>query len=77
MKELPKEIQSGGKTLVFPENTTINLNKEGYFVLDFYRKFEDPDLNKIPAKPVEIKSNSHQYLIEKFNIILGKFKDYA
>lgn len=76
MKRIPKEIKIKDKILILPDNEcTIDANEEGYFILDFSRKFEDPDLTKLPALPVKAYSKQDKYLIKKYNVILGEFKD--
>jgi hypothetical protein len=76
MKFIPREIKIKDKILVLPyDQYPINENEEGFFVLDFSRKFEDPDLSKLPAVSIKVSSKQEKYLIKKYNVILGEFKD--
>lgn len=76
MKFIPKEIKIKGKILVLPyDQYPVDENEEGFFVLDFLRRFEDPDLSKLPVLPVRVSSKQERYLIKKYNVILGEFKD--
>jgi len=76
MKFIPREIKIKDKILVLPyDQYPINENEEGFFVLDFSRKFEDPDLLKLPAVSIKVSSKQEKYLIKKYNVILGEFKD--
>ncbi|SHF05296.1 hypothetical protein SAMN02745195_01742 [Thermoanaerobacter uzonensis DSM 18761] len=76
MKFIPKEIKVGGRIMVLPyDQYPLDENEEGFFILDFSRKFEDPDLSKFPVLPIKVSSKQERYLIKKYNVILGEFKD--
>ncbi|WP_029688872.1 hypothetical protein [Thermoanaerobacter sp. A7A] len=76
MKFIPREIKIKDKILVLPyDQYPIDESAEGFFILDFSRKFEDPDLSKLPALPIKVSSKQEKYLIKKYNVILGEFKD--
>ncbi|MOA64173.1 hypothetical protein D3C78_1901430 [compost metagenome] len=71
----PLEWILGDRVIVFESQYQIERRQQGYIVLDFERKFEDPDLNKLPAKLISVENLEQSYLIYKYEVILGEFKD--
>lgn len=76
MIQLPQEVQFQGYTLVLPQaNNEVNPHQESYFILDFDRKFEDPDLNKRPVKIAYVSNNQDKYLLFKYNVVIGSLSE--
>lgn len=74
-KILSQEVVVNNKRLILDKIYTVDLNKEGYFILDLNRQFENPDLECFPAIYLECDSKFQRHQIFKYNIILGKKED--
>lgn len=76
MIQLPQEVRFQGYTLVLPQlNNEVDPNREAFFILDFDRKFEDPDLNKRPVKIAYVANYQDRYLLFKYNIVIGSLSE--
>ncbi|MEW9698467.1 hypothetical protein [Paenibacillus sp. SI8] len=69
---LPKETVYYGRTLVLPDEFLINPQFEAFFIVDFSRKFDDPDLNKTPALVVQPLTKQDKYMLFKYQVVLGE-----
>lgn len=72
---LSTEVSINKKKLILDKEYLIDSNREGYFVLDLDRQFENPDLDCLPAVYVECQDKYERYELFKFNIILGRRED--
>lgn len=71
-----KEVELNGKILCLPyDGIVIHEEDQGYFILDFSRKFEEENLNKLPALYISISTKQERYQLFKYNVILGEVKD--
>ncbi|WP_236338825.1 hypothetical protein [Paenibacillus plantiphilus] len=74
---LPEELPFNSKILVLDTQYIESASDaEAYIILDLERKFEDPDLNKIPAKVVLVDTMQKKYMLFKYNVVLGDLRDY-
>ncbi|MFD2670544.1 hypothetical protein [Marinicrinis sediminis] len=74
--KLPKEISYKNHIFVLPkEINEIDPHAEAYFILDFDRKFEDPDLNKRPVQVAYVHNHQDKYLLNKYHVILGSLSE--
>ncbi|WAM31861.1 hypothetical protein [Caldicellulosiruptor naganoensis] len=69
-----KEIEIGGKKLVVTNEILKSTGGKIYFIVDFETKFEEPDISKIPVRAVEIKTNEEEYLLRRYNIVVGEIE---
>ncbi|QEH69050.1 hypothetical protein QTL86_07925 [Cellulosilyticum sp. ST5] len=72
---LPQEVIVNNKKLILDKVYNVNVNIEGYFILDLNRQFEHPDLECIPAIYLECNDKYQRYQIFKYNVVLGKRED--
>ncbi|KGE19587.1 hypothetical protein [Paenibacillus wynnii] len=73
--EIPESVEINDITVVFIENFRIRKEFRGYVVLDWQRKFEEADLNSLPALLLASDSLEKDYLIRKYEVILGTAED--
>lgn len=74
--KIEKEITCNGKILCLQEEISdVPEGTEGYFILDFGRKFEEGDLNRLPVRFVTVTTNQERYQLKKYSVILGEAKN--
>lgn len=69
-----KEIEIGGKKLVVTNEILKSAGGKICFIVDFETKFEEPDIFKIPVRAVEIKTKEEEYLLRRYNIVVGEIE---
>ncbi len=73
--EIPETVRMNGETLVFTGPIRLSPRFKGYAVLDWRRKFDDPDLEKLPAIWLAAETPEQEYLIRKYEVVLGTVAD--
>ncbi|MFD2671261.1 hypothetical protein [Marinicrinis sediminis] len=58
--------------LILPHAVTLHPEQKHYFVIDFSRKFTEPDLRKLPAMVMSARTKQEKYIIHKYNVVLGE-----
>lgn len=70
--DIPKEFIVNNKKVVLREELFGIIGKKIYVVIDFDRNFENQDLSILPSKIVIANSLQDEYLIKKYNILIGE-----
>lgn len=72
---IPQIVQLNEQTFAFQQEHWIQKGQPGFIVLDLMRKFEDPDLSRLPAKLMAYSTLEQAYLIRKYEVVLGEFHE--
>lgn len=65
----------GKKKVIAMNDTQINADEHGYFILNFWEQSDYADLEVSPAAFVKCEDEKEFYVLKKDNIILGSEKD--
>ena len=65
----------GKKKVMVMNDTQINENEHGYFILNFWEQCEYADIDVSPVTFVKCEDEKEFYVLKKDNIILGSEKD--
>lgn len=74
---MPKDtvFKVGNTKVILRDDTTINKEDKGYFILDFWNQCDVEDINVFPVSYARCEREEDEYELFKSNVVYGGIGD--